>query len=62
MSMMRRRLGTGPATPVAPREGVEQPRLLAAERIGPGARLAAREDEVPELRGRRRLGPGAADV
>ncbi|MFJ4903926.1 hypothetical protein [Streptomyces sp. NPDC088727] len=37
MSTMRRRLGTGPATPVAPREGVEQARLLAAERIGPGA-------------------------
>ncbi|MGC5401873.1 hypothetical protein ACPXCP_39805 [Streptomyces sp. DT20] len=60
MSTTRRRLGTGPITPAEAQPGVQQLRLLAAERIEPGARLAARGDEAVEERGRRRLGTGPA--
>ncbi|MFF1925896.1 hypothetical protein ACFVW8_35680 [Streptomyces sp. NPDC058221] len=62
MSTMRRRLGTGPATPAAPREEAEQLRLLAAEHIAPGAHLTARGDEALEPRGRRKLGTGTPDA
>ncbi|WP_371631861.1 hypothetical protein OG892_39770 [Streptomyces sp. NBC_00341] len=62
MSTMRRPLGTGPVTP-APQPSTEQQlRLLAAERIAPGARLTARGDEAPEPRARRKLGTGTADT
>ncbi|WP_148022542.1 hypothetical protein [Streptomyces sp. OR43] len=64
MSTMRRRLGTGPTIPTTSPAGPEQPRLLAAERIEPGALLAARgDDQLAAARnGRRPLGPGAASA
>ncbi|MFI6653825.1 hypothetical protein ACIBI8_40420 [Streptomyces sp. NPDC050529] len=63
MSTMRRRLGTGPTLPTTT-SGPEQPRLLAAERIEPGALLATRgADQLAAARkGRRPLGPGSASA
>lgn len=59
MSTMRRRLGTGPILPTTP-AGPEQPRLLAAERIEPGALLEARGNDqmAAAQKGRRNLGSG----
>ncbi|MFD7720733.1 hypothetical protein [Streptomyces sp. NPDC059814] len=63
MSTTRRPLGTGPVTPAPPQPSTEQQlRLLAAERIDPGARLTARGDEAPEPRRRRKLGTGTPDA
>ncbi|MFF3062602.1 hypothetical protein [Streptomyces sp. NPDC057909] len=60
MSTMRRRLGTGPTIPSPSPVGDEQPRLLAAERIDPGALLEAPGDreQASLQRGRRMLGTG----
>ncbi|WP_327434746.1 hypothetical protein [Streptomyces sp. NBC_01236] len=59
MSTMCRRLGTGPTIPSPSPAGDEQPRLLAAERVDPGALLEVRGDhEQAPLKSRRMLGTG----
>lgn len=59
MSTARRRLGTGPSTTRSTPTTDTAPRLLAAERIEPGALLGEVEhQDVAARKGRRNLGPG----
>jgi len=61
MSTTRRRLGTGPATTRSTPTTDTAPRLLAAERVEPGALLGEVEHrDVADRKGRRNLGPGIA--
>ncbi|MEU4933156.1 hypothetical protein AB0G54_42860 [Streptomyces yokosukanensis] len=61
MSTARRRLGTGPSTTRSTPTTGTAPRLLAAERVEPGALLGEVEHrDVVSPKGRRNLGPGAA--
>jgi hypothetical protein len=61
MSTTRRPLGTGPATTRSTPTADEAPRLLPAERVGPGPLLGEVEhQDVVDRKGRRILGPGAA--
>lgn len=61
---MRRRLGTGPSTPKSFPVSGGSPRLLPAERTGPGdPQEAAREGEAVSVqKGRRALGDGASGL
>jgi len=59
MSTARRRLGTGPSTTRSTPTTDTAPRLLAAERVEPGALLGEVEHrDVAAPKGRRNLGPG----
>ena len=59
MSTARRRLGTGPSTTRSTPSTDTAPRLLAAERVEPGALLGEVEHrDVADRKGRRNLGPG----
>ena len=61
MSTTRRLLGTGPATTRSTPPTDTAPRLLAAERVEPGALLGEVEHrDVVTPKGRRNLGPGTA--
>jgi hypothetical protein len=61
MSTARRRLGTGPSTTRSTPTTDTAPRLLAAERVEPGALLGEVEHrDVADRKGRRILGPGIA--
>jgi hypothetical protein len=55
----RRRLGTGPTSPRSTPTADTAPRLLAAERVEPGALLGEVEHrDVVDRKGRRILGAG----